>query len=332
MSAKILVVDDDVQILDVLVRILKREGYEPVTAQNGIEALEMVAQDRPDLVLLDVTMPMLDGFTVCQRLKDDERTALIPVTMLTGLDDHVHRQRGMEVGADDFLTKPFDQSMLRARIRSQLRVKRLTDQLERTESVIFMLALAVEAKDSYTEGHLRRLAHYSEQLALAAGLSPEEARYVRYGGLLHDIGKIAVPDAILNKPGPLTPEEYEQIKLHPEYGARIVAPMRFANEVQPIILGHHERWNGSGYPQGLADEGIPVGARIVSIVDAYDAMMTDRVYRKALSFEETMRRLRSGAGIEWDPQLMGIFTHMAEENLLYLPEANGQIDPKEFAF
>lgn len=319
MSAKILVVDDDPSILDVLVRILQREGYHPITASNGLEALEIVAREHPDLVLLDVTMPRLDGFTVCQRLKDDERTALIPVTMLTGLDDREHRQRGMEVGADDFLTKPFEHSMLRARIRSQLRVKRLTDQLERTESVIFMLALVVEAKDAYTEGHLRRLSHYSQQLALAAGLSTDHARMIRYGGLLHDIGKIGVDDAILRKPGALTTEEYDQIKRHPEYGARIVAPMRFAPDVAPVILGHHERWDGKGYPQGLRSEEIPIGARIVAIVDAYDAMMTDRPYRNALGLNETLSRLRAGSEVQWDPHILALFIDLVEQNKLYLP-------------
>ncbi|MEI8164965.1 MAG: response regulator, partial [Chloroflexales bacterium] len=231
--------DDDPAILDLLVRILRRDDYIPITATNGVEALEAVDREAPDLILLDVTMPKLDGFAVCQRLKDNEATALIPVTMLTGLDDREHRQRGLEVGADDFLTKPFDQSLLRARIRSQLRIKRLTDQLERTERVIFMLALAVEAKDAYTEGHLRRLASYSEQLALAARVPQEQIKAIRFGGLLHDIGKISVDDAILRKPGALTPEEYAQIKRHPEYGARIVQPMRFASEVAPIIRHHH---------------------------------------------------------------------------------------------
>jgi putative two-component system response regulator len=239
--------------------------------------------------------------------------------MLTGLDDREHRQRGIEVGADDFLTKPFEYSLLRARIHSQLRLKRLTDQLERTESVIFMLALAVEAKDAYTEGHLRRLASYSEQLALAAGLSPEQSKMIRYGGLLHDIGKISVDDAVLRKPGALTLEEYAHIKLHPEHGARIVAPMRFAADVGPIILGHHERWDGKGYPRGLTGQDIPVGARIVSIVDAYDAMMTDRPYRQAMSREDTLARLRAGSGIQWDPRLLEIFTELVEADKLYLP-------------
>lgn len=266
MFAKILVVDDEPSIVDVLTRFLSREGYEVVTAANGLQALERVSQEQPDLILLDVTMPEMDGFTVCQRLKEDENTALIPITMLTGLDDREHRTRGIEAGADDFLTKPFEQSILRARIRSQLRLKRLTDQLEHTEGVIFMLAAAVEAKDAYTEGHLRRLRTYSEHLALAYGLSPAEVRAVRYGGVLHDIGKIGVDEAIIRKPGPLTPEETAQMRRHPEIGAQIISQMRFARDVAPIISGHHEYWDGSGYPLGLKGEEIPIGARIIAVL------------------------------------------------------------------
>jgi putative two-component system response regulator len=329
-AAKILVVDDDPLILDVLVRFLQREGFEPTTAGNGMEALRLVADMQPDLILLDVMMPELDGFTVCKRLKDDERTALIPVTMLTGLDDREHRRRGMEAGADDFLTKPFEQSLLQARIHSQLRLKRLTDQLERTESVIFMLALAVETKDAYTEGHLRRLAYYGEQLALASGLSAKTARAVRYGGILHDIGKIGVDDAILRKPGSLTPAEYEQIKQHPEFGARIVAPMRFASEIQPIILGHHERWDGDGYPRGLQAEDIPIGARIIAIVDAFDAMTTDRPYRQALSRQEALHRLQAGSGVQWDAHLVGIFLNLVKCDKLFLASSDLKEDMEEY--
>ncbi len=318
MAAKILVVDDDPYVLEMLVRFLQREGYEASTAGDGIEALQVVAAVQPDLILLDVKLPRLDGFSVCKQLKDDFRTALIPVTLVTGLNDSEIRRRGLEVGADDFLTKPFEHSLLQARIRSQLRVKRLTDQLESTESVIFMLALAVETKDSYTEGHLRRLALYGEKLALASGLSPEDARAVRFGGILHDIGKIGVDDAILRKPGGLTPEEYDQIKQHPEFGARIVAPMRFAREVQPIIMAHHERWDGTGYPQGLCGEDIPIGARIIAVVDAYDAMTTDRPYRQAMSKEEALLRLQEGAGSQWDANLVAIFTELVDQDKLFV--------------
>jgi putative two-component system response regulator len=328
-SARILVVDDDPPVLDLLVRILKRDGYTTITATNGADALDLVGREAPDLILLDVTMPILDGFAVCQRLKDNEATALIPVTMLTGLDDREHRQRGLEVGADDFLTKPFDHSLLRARIRSQLRIKRLTDQLERTESVIFMLALAVEAKDTYTEGHLRRLSSYSEQLAVAIGLSSAQVKAIRFGGLLHDIGKISIDDAILRKPGKLTEEEYAQIKRHPEYGARIIQAMRFAGDVGPIIRHHHERWDGKGYPTGLAGEEIPIGARIVAIVDAYDAMMTDRPYRSSLGLDETMRRMREGRGREWDPVLLDRFIKLIEDGELVEPLVEHQLSLAE---
>ncbi|HJZ46935.1 MAG TPA: HD domain-containing phosphohydrolase [Roseiflexaceae bacterium] len=315
MSAKILVVDDEPSIVDVLTRFLSREGYSVVTASNGREALERVRQEPPDLILLDVTMPELDGFAVCQRIKEDERTALIPITMLTGLDDREHRTRGIEAGADDFLTKPFEQSILRARIRSQLRLKRLTDQLEHTENVIFMLAQAVEAKDAYTEGHLRRLRAYGERLAQACGLSPTEVAAVRYGGILHDIGKIGVDEAIIRKPGPLTSEEAALMRRHPEIGAQIISQMRFARDVAPIISAHHEYWDGSGYPHGLRGEAIPIGARIITIVDAYDAMMTDRPYRAALGEDEALRRLRSARGTQFDPELLDIFIGLVEQGL-----------------
>ncbi|MBK9714691.1 MAG: response regulator [Kouleothrix sp.] len=324
MLANILVVDDEPSIVDVLTRFLTREGYGVVTASNGREALERVQLEQPDLILLDVTMPEIDGFTVCQRLKEDERTALIPITMLTGLDDREHRTRGIEAGADDFLTKPFEQSILRARIRSQLRLKRLTDQLEHTERVIFMLAQAVEAKDSYTEGHLRRLRAYGEQLAAACGLLPSEVRAVRYGGILHDIGKIGVDEAIIRKPGPLTPEEAAQMRRHPEIGAQIISQMRFAREVAPIISGHHEYWDGSGYPHGLSGEDIPIGARIITIVDAYDAMTTDRPYRAALSEEEAIRRLRAARGTQFDPNLLDVFLDLVASGAISPERARAQ--------
>jgi putative two-component system response regulator len=320
MFARILVVDDDPMIVDVLTRFLSREGYEVITAQNGVEALGQVERHKPDLILLDVTMPEMDGFTTCRRLKDDERTALIPITMLTGLDDREHRTRGIEAGADDFLTKPFEHSILRARIRSQLRLKRLTDQLEHTENVIFMLAQAVEAKDAYTEGHLRRLRSYGEQLAMACGLESIDIQAVRYGGILHDIGKIGISEAILLKPGPLDDDEIVQIRRHPEIGARIISQMRFAREVGPIILGHHEAWNGKGYPQGLRGEESPIGARIITIVDAYDAMTTDRPYRKALPLDEVIQRLRKDRGTQFDPNTLDVFLDLLESGHLIAPD------------
>jgi putative two-component system response regulator len=317
--ATILIADDNAVIRNLLLQFIEEEGYRTLAAANGSEALALVQSEMPDLVLLDVTMPDLDGYAVCRRIKENEQTALIPVTMLTVMDDMEHRRLGLEAGADDFLSKPFDQHLLRARIRSQLRTKRITDQLERTESVIFALALAVEAKDLYTEGHIRRLAYYSEQLALAAGLQAEDSRLIRYGGFLHDIGKIGVDDAILRKPEALSSAEYQQVKRHPEDGARIIAPMRFAQQVSPIILGHHESWDGSGYPHGLCGEKIPIGARIVAIVDAFDAMTTDRPYRRALSRDQALHRMRMRSGVQWDPRLFQVFAALVERDGLVLP-------------
>lgn len=319
MAATILIADDNQAMREAIIRFVEAEGYTALAARNGREALALALEKQPDLVLLDVTMPDIDGFEVCRRLKDDPRTALIPITMLTVLDSPDHRWYGIEAGADDFLTKPFDERLLRARIQSQLRTKRLTDQLERTESVIVALALAVEAKDMYTEGHLWRLAHYGEQLAVAAGLGAEASRAVWQGGLLHDIGKIGVADGILQKPAPLTPEEYAQVKQHPEYGARIIAPLRFARDVAPIVRGRHEHWDGSGYPYGLRGEEIPVGARIIAIVDAYDAMTTDRPYRRALTPERAVQRLRARSGVQWDPELTALFISLVEHKRLLAP-------------
>ena len=320
---RILVVDDDPLVREVLLRFLEREGYEPFPAASGEEALEMVSAQPPDLVLLDVQLPGIDGYTVCRQLKDDEATALIPVTILTGVTDAEARTRGIEAGADDFITKPFEYGLLRARIRTQLRVKRLTDQLESTEMVVFSMARWVETKDSYTEGHLRRIAGYSEQTASALGLPPEQRRVIRFAGVLHDIGKIGVPGELLRKPGRLTPEEQREIRNHAEFGAAIVAPMRFAGDVAPIILAHHEHWDGMGYPYGLRGEQIPLGARIIAVVDAYDAMTSDRPYRASLGDEEAVRRLRAGSGSQWDPRVVAVFLDLLLAGLLQPGELPG---------
>jgi putative two-component system response regulator len=314
MPPQILIVDDDPQIVTMLSRLLSRDGYLVATATNGREALAAVYSLMPDLILLDVGIPEIDGFAVCERVKNDERTALIPVTMLTGRDDDESHRRGIEAGADDFLAKPFEHSILRARIRSQLRIKRLTDQLETTERVIFTLANVVEQKDAYTEGHLRRLQAYSGKLAQAAGLDDSLVNAIRYGGILHDIGKIGISESILAKPGPLTDEEMHAMRQHVVIGERLIAEMRFARDIAPIIRGHHERWDGTGYPDRLHGSAIPIGARIVAIVDAYDAMVTDRPYRAALPQAEAIDRLRAGSGTQFDPDLLAIFIQMLEQH------------------
>jgi putative two-component system response regulator len=325
MSERILVVDDDPHVRRVLESFLLGEGYEPVLAANGEEAIEAMDEQKPDLVLLDAELHGLDGLTVCRRIKNDPTTALIPVTILTAIHEAGARTRAIEAGADDVMSKPVEYPMLRARLRTQLRIKRLTDALESTESVIFAMARWVEVKDPYTEGHLRRIAGYSEQTARALGLSPAEVRIVRCAGILHDIGKIGVHDSILGKPGPLDADEERELRRHAEYGAAIVQPMRFAAEVGPIILGHHEHWDGGGYPHGLVGDDIPLGARIIAVVDAWDAMTSDRPYRRSLGDAEASRRLRAGAGTQWDPRVVEVFMRLHAQQRLApadLPDAD----------
>lgn len=316
MTATILTVDDDARSLEALRRVLERENYTVRVARSGIEALEEIGQQMPDLVLLDVSMPGMNGFEVCRLLREREETQLLPVAMLTGLNDDESRIRGLENGADDFINKPFDRPVLLARIGSLLRVRRLTEQLESTERVIFTLAATVEARDPYTEGHLRRLAAFSFTLAQAMECEPRHAQYIRYGGLLHDIGKIGIREAVLQKQGPLTPEEFLEMQRHPEIGAQIVSPMRFAREVGPMVLHHHERWDGKGYPHGLQREDIPLGARIISVVDGYDAMTTDRPYRKGLPQEEAIKRLNEGRDTQWQPELVDLFVDIVKRGAL----------------
>ncbi len=309
----ILIVDDDPSVRDLLKRFIRMQGYQVRIAVDGRGAIDAVTEALPDLILLDVEMPVLGGLDTCRILKSDPRTALIPVTMLTGFADSGARLRGIRAGADDFLTKPIDFTLLQARIRSQLHLKRMTDHLERTETVVFTMARWVEMKDQYTEGHLRRVAGYSEQMAGAYGLGENGRESVRFAGILHDIGKVGVPDTILTKPGPLSPSERTMLEMHPIFGAEIIAPMRFSSTVGPMILAHHERWDGEGYPGRLRGADIPIGARFLSVVDAWDAMTTDRPYRNSLGSEEAARRLREGAGSQWDPHVVAIFFDLLEK-------------------
>lgn len=295
----ILVVDDTALNRQFLKDELEDEGYQVSTAEDGEQALAVVAETPPDLILLDVMMPKLDGYEVCRRLKSDERTILIPVVMVTALTAIEERIKGIEAGADDFLSKPYNRVELLTRVRSLLKLKRHTDELENAETVLFTLAISVEAKDPYTNNHCNRLSQYSVALGRKLGLPPEGLKALHRGGILHDLGKVGVPDSVLLKPGPLNETERAVMREHPAIGERICAPLKSLRLVLPIIRHHHERWDGSGYPDGLAGEAIPFTARVLQSVDVYDALTTARPYKPALSTEETFSIMREETAKGW---------------------------------
>ncbi len=295
LHGNILVVDDDQANRDLLVRILTREGFTTRVAPDGETALAQVVAATPDLILLDVVLPGIDGFEVCRRLKAQRSTRLVPIVLVTGLHDRSHRIRGIDSGADDFISKPFDMEELRARVRSLVQLKRYTDELEMAESVILSLAMTIEARDAYTQGHCRRLAAYATALGTAIGLGAEEIAALSRGGFLHDVGKVGISDAILLKPSPLSPDEYQQMKRHTVIGDHLCGQLRSLALVRPIVRSHHERLDGSGYPDALRGDEVPLLAQIVSIADAYDAMTTDRPYRKARLPEQAYDELKAEA-------------------------------------
>ena len=307
----ILVVDDEAPNRDLLAQSLGAEGYTVIAVESARAALETLAHHWPDLLLVDVMMPEMDGIELCRRLKGQPATRLIPFVLITALNASADRIRGIEAGADDFLSKPVPLAELRARLRSLLRLKRYTDQLEHAEAVLYSLALGVEAKDPALEGHCARLAHYGTALGRALGLDAGALEALRRGGVLHDVGKIGVPDAILFKPGPLTPDEWKVMREHPVIGERICQPLKSLQAVLPIIRHHHERWNGSGYPDGLAGQAIPLTARILQVADVFDALTTARPYREPLAPARAFELLRTEAAQGfWDGELVETFAQL----------------------
>ena len=291
--------------------MLSVHDYQIIRARNGQEALTQVAEEPPDLILLDTHMPPPDGYQVCKEIKQNEDTRLIPIIIVTTSGELESRVRGIEAGADDFLTKPVHRVELDARVGSLLRLKQFTNELENVEGVLVSLGLAVEAKDPSTQGHCERLADYGVQLGRRFGLPADHLMALRRAGYLHDLGKIAVPEAILLKPGRLTPEEWEVMRKHPEVGERICQPLRSMRLVLPIIRHHHERWDGSGYPDRLKGEMIPLTARILQIVDVFDALRTERPYKPGLSSAEALKILEEENDKGWyDPKVVAEFVAM----------------------
>jgi putative two-component system response regulator len=307
-TIRVLLVEDnpvDVELLRVMLRMYPRARFELDSVGSTQECLETLKANSFDLLLLDYKLPGEDGLSFLRRVNG--RGDIPPVIMLTGGGDERVAVEAMRLGAYDYYPKDAISSDILARAIHQVLEKyQLDQQLENTEQVIFTLAAAVEAKDPTTKAHLQNMARYAARLGQALGMDEHQLMLLRYGGILHDIGKIGVSEAILCKPGPLTEAEWEEIRQHPAIGERICAPLRFSHEVGPIIRHHHERWDGKGYSDSLSGEEIPLLARVISVADAFDAMSSDRPYRKALPLEETVCRLSDGAGTQWDPEIVRV--------------------------
>ena len=316
-QTRVLIVDDDRPGRELLARILSKDGCEVETANDGEGALRSVEARLPDLILLDVHLPGVNGFNVCQRLKQSQATRLVPIVLLTGMGDRQHRLRGIDAGADDFLTKPYDPAELKARVRSLVRLKRHTDTLESVDAILRSLARTIEARDPYTQGHCERLARYAVAMGKRLNLDCEQLTALEQGGYLHDIGKIAVPDAMLLKTGRLTAAEFEVIKQHTVIGDRVCAELRSLHLVRQIVRHHHERQDGSGYPDKLRGDAIPPLAQIVGIADVYDAVTTDRPYRRALTSRDAYSVLEGEAcrGLH-RRDLVRIFIELGESGAL----------------
>jgi putative two-component system response regulator len=293
-------VDDDPSIRGMLRRVLIAEGHEVEMASDGAEGLASVRRSPPDLVMLDVDMPTMPGDELCRRLKSDPATRLIPVVMITG-DGTRGKVDAWDNGADEFLPKPFQLHEVAARCRSLIRIKRLIEERDGAEAVLFALVRTVEAKSAFTHGHSGRVAQYTEMLARHIGVGADSREVLRKGSLLHDIGKIGIPDAILDKPGKLTAAEYDEIKEHPARGAHIVEPLASLRDTLPLIRSHHERLDGKGYPDGLSADQIPLLVRILSVCDVFDSLSSDRPYRSSIPLPlclEIMRKMAADGGLD----------------------------------
>ncbi len=336
MSDWILVVDDDTSNLRMASRILSAEKMRVSCLKSGEDALAFLQDNRPDLILLDVHMPGMDGFETLASIRSDHETADIPVIFLTADDDSNTETRGLEAGAKDFIKKPFVPEVLLLRVRHTIDLFRLqTDlshevdkktqevlqQRERIErmsmQIVTALSGAIDAKDTYTNGHSTRVAEYSGEIAKRAGFTVKRQDDIYMMGLLHDVGKIGVPDSIINKPAKLTDEEYGMIKNHPVMGAKILENITEFPQLTVGARWHHERYDGKGYPDGIAGEDIPQEARIIAVADAYDAMSSRRSYRDVLAQEIVREEMEKGKGMQFDPVYAEIMLKMIEEDTEY---------------
>lgn len=307
-ATRVLVVDDDAGVLSLFARILAREGYEVHTAADFDSTRKVIERHPPDVILLDVVLPGTDGLSICKWLKDNANTRLTPVILVTAFGDRESRINGRRAGADDFLTKPVDLQELVARVAAAAKLKRYTDDLDSAASIVMTLAVMIEARDGITEGHCHRMANYATAIGRVLGLGPADLQALHRGGFLHDIGMLAIPPAVLLKAGPLEPEEFDRIKSHTIIGDELCRNLRSLQAVRPIVRHHHERRDGSGYPDGLRAEEIPLLAQIISVVDLYDAVTHSRPYQPTQSPIEAVELLRqqTAAGLR-DPHIVETF-------------------------
>jgi len=326
MASTILIVDDEPTARQTIESILEGQGYDLEMAENGIQALEKAARLRPDVILLDVMMPGMNGFEVCKRIRNDPTLAEIPIIMITALDDRQSFLSGLEAGADDYINKPYDRYELRARLLGITRLNRyrkILDERANIEQAHQQLLAAYDAtiegwsramdlRDKETEGHTQRVTELTLQLARMMGMDEENLLHVKRGALLHDIGKLGVPDAVLFKADKLTDEEWEVMKKHPQYAHDMIASIEYLQPALDIPYCHHEKWDGSGYPCGLQGEEIPLVARIFAVVDVWDALRSDRPYRPAWDKEKTLAYIQDQSGKHFDPNIVQLFRRMME--------------------
>jgi putative two-component system response regulator len=306
-SPSIVVAEDDTATRALLRVVLERAGYAVRLVETGADALDEILRRPPDVALLDIGMPEMDGLEVTRRLRAVSKTMLLPIILVTARGRLEDKVAGLDAGASDFVTKPFDPAELLARVRSNQRLSTALKRLENTQDVLIALASAIDAKDPVTEHHCDRVAEQATILAQTLGLSDSDIEAVTYGAVLHDVGKIGIAEAVLSKPGALTDGERAEMQRHPVIGDGILRPLRLGSIVGPIVRGHHERWDGSGYPDGLRGEAIPIGARIVAVVDSHDAMTHTRPYREALSADEAQSELLRHRSTQFDPEIVDAF-------------------------
>jgi putative two-component system response regulator len=325
-TATLLVVDAVEINRQVLKGMLKASPYRILEARHPSDAFAILERESIDLVIADMMMPEMAGPEFCRRLKGNRRTRLTPILILTSVQGVDNEVAGLESGADEFLLRPLQPAVVRTRIRAMLRNKRAIDRLEEAESILFALAQTVEQRDKETGNHCQRLATYSVAMGVALGLPEDDLLALHRGGYLHDIGKIAIPDSILFKKGSLSEEEWVVMRSHASKGEEICRPMKTLAPVLPIIRNHHERWDGSGYPDGMRGEDIPLLARILQLADIYDALTSPRSYKPAIAAGQALEILSLEAQRGWrDAELLSVFCELLKDPNLVIP-ASGWVE------